>query len=153
MKPALLVQDTLQRTGDLVGQAKRRLEEGPQLLTQERQKVALERWKAQQVQAVKDAHDNWCAPNPKPWVMPEIYYAVQDETGRTIWLFCDGAKVVSENGELSRVPPPDLGKKRLRHSEKEYIAKTHVFPGDQIQRPPGATPPSSPQSATTAEGQ
>ena len=141
MEPAKLVADAENQGRELVKKAQARLDGAQQVITAQRQRIAIEKWKKQQVSAVQSAHDSWCPPKLNPARMPDIYYAVQDDQGRTSWLFCDGSKVVGTSGNLELIPPPNTPKRRLRHTEKQYLAETQKFPSTEIQRPPGSEAP------------
>jgi hypothetical protein len=142
LEPAKVVDDAQKQARSLVKKARERLDGAPQVITAQRQKLAIEAWKKQQVGAVQNAHDSWCPPKLNPTKMPDIFYAVQDEQGRTSWLFCDGSKVVGAGEALELIPPANTPKHKLHHTEKQYIAETQKYPATEIQKPPtggGAT--------------
>jgi hypothetical protein len=133
LNPALRLQDAQKRGRDLIFPTRQRLNEIAGRVEAQQYKADLAKWKAEQVEAVKQAHENWCPPKPNPRKMPDIYYAAQDENGRTTWLFCDGAKVVtSVGGAPELVPPPG----RRHHSERSYLSAANSFLPDEIKRPP-----------------
>jgi len=134
LDPALRMQDAQKRGRDLILPTRDRLRSLPERVAAMQKHNALAEWKEAQAKAVQQAHDTWCPPKPRSGKMPDIYYAVQDETGRTSWLFCDGAKVLSsEGGAPSQFVAPDT---RRHHPERSYLSAANNFPPDEIKRPP-----------------
>lgn len=147
LDPALRLQDAEKRGRELILSARQRLQELPSRIDVQQHRTEVAAWKAGQAGAIQQAHDTWCPPKPRPGKMPDIYYAAQDENGRTAWLFCDGAKVLtSEGGAPQFVPPPG----RRHHPERAYLSSANNFPPDEIKRAPATAhsdqaPDSSPK--------
>jgi hypothetical protein len=64
-----------------------------------------------------------------------VFYAFEDEAGRTEWHFCDGSKVVAVPGDLPKVVPP-VGRKAGKRSPKAQLEQARAFPAAEVQRAP-----------------
>ncbi len=120
--------------GELLAQARRKVETAPALLAKVKAYQALKSWKEKQPEAKESAKKDWCPPKPKAG-MPDIYYAFEDETGRSEWLFCDDAKVVmSGPGAPPAFEPPAAAKKKPK--DKPYLDAAAKYPASDVQRAP-----------------
>ncbi len=121
--------------GELVGQAKRKVETAPALLAKVKAYQALKSWREKQPEAISGAKKDWCPPKPRPG-QPDIYYASEDETGRTEWLFCDESKVVVA---APGTPPAFEAAASLKKKPKDkgYLEAAAKYPASDIQRAPG----------------
>jgi hypothetical protein len=136
LPPAIRLQDAQKRGRDLIFPARQRLMEIPKQIAKQQHALDVAKWKEAQTAAIQQAHDTWCPPKPRPRKMPDIYYAAQDENGRTAWLFCDGAKVItSEGGAPEYIPAPG----RRYHRPAAYLSSATNFPTDEIKHAPKMT--------------
>jgi len=124
----------------LVPQAKARVEAAPQLLSRFSRATLIAEWKAKELAAQKTEHSTWCPATPR--LIADIFYAWQDETGRTEWLFCDGNRVVAEpGGQPVHVPAEGYNPKRRGGQTPEgFLAAARRFPDSEIRRPPESAP-------------
>jgi hypothetical protein len=130
------------RVAEFLRQARRRLAEAPTLLTRVRQQQALESWRAAQPRAVQEAKSSWCPPRPPPGAPPEAFYAAQDETGLTLWYFCDGTRVSQPPGARPEVLPAASGRRGARRpAARAYLQATERFPSEEVQRAPTVPAP------------
>ncbi len=123
------------RKGDeLTQQAQANVDKGPELIPLLRAKVVLTKWKTDQAAAIETARGEWCGAKPKPGSIPDIYYALEDETGKTQWIFCDESKVTLEGTAKPNVVEPEGNKKKVDH--KKYVDAALKYPASEIQRAP-----------------
>lgn len=152
LEPALRLQDVQKRGRERILSVRQRLQELPGQIAAQQRRTDVASWKAAQGEAIQQAHDTWCPPKPRPGKMPDIYYAAQDENGRTAWLFCDGAKILTREGAAPQFVAPSG---RRHHSERAYLSAANHFPPEEIKRAPTAAPPEpaaepAPQSADSS---
>ncbi len=125
--------------------ARNRLASAPQLLAELKHRQRIAEWKAKELAAQPVEHQTWCPQKPRP--IADIYYAWQDETGRTEWLFCDGNKVVAPpNGDPSHVAAEGYNpKKRGSQTPAGFVAAAKRFPDSEIRRPPALDAAAAPR--------
>jgi hypothetical protein len=126
---------------ELSRQARRRLEDAPEVLSWARARRDIAKWKEAQPAARETAREQWCPPKPKAGKFPDIYYAFQDDEGRTQWLFCDGSKVTASANAadpLEFVLPPADPQRRSAKSfgSRPYIDAAQKYPRNEIVRAP-----------------
>lgn len=130
---ALAVTDQARRGEELARQSQARLADAPELLKHVRAMKAIQQWKDQQRSEQESERSNWCA--PKPTKDPVVYFAFEDETGVTSWMFCDGSRVEQKpNAEptyVAAVLPP-----KRQAAPKAYLAAAAKFPATEIRRSP-----------------
>ena len=88
---------------EYVRQSRLRVAEAATLLPQLRARSELAKWKEQQTKDQESERSNWCPAKPKGTPSPEVYFAMEDETGHTEWMFCDGTRVGGPAGQGARV--------------------------------------------------
>ena len=118
---------------ELTGQTRRRLELAPSLLTKLKAKAALTQWKEALPGNIASAKKEWCA-TPKPGVVPDIFFATEDETGKVQWLFCDDSKVTAAPGAAPAFEPAAALKKKPK--EKPFLDSAAKYPASDVQRAP-----------------
>ncbi|MDQ3262576.1 MAG: hypothetical protein M3Y59_02775 [Myxococcota bacterium] len=128
--------------------ARNRLASAPKLLADLKHRQRIAEWKAKELAAQPVEHQTWCPAKPRP--IADIYYAWQDETGRTQWLFCDGNKVVAEpNGAPTHVAAEGYNpKKRGGQTPAGFVSAAKRFPDSEIRRPPALDAASAPKEPT-----
>jgi hypothetical protein len=125
------------KTGQqLVADAKQTLGQAGDIVTSAKAGQELKAWKEKQEVEQQSERANWCP--AKPSKTPEIYFAWEDENGVTEWMFCDGSKVVSNQGNPPElVPSPDQAKKSGRPpAPSVYLTAAQKFPPKEIRRAP-----------------
>lgn len=128
--------EPLKRAEELDAQARRRVAGAPALARQIEARQAVAAWREKLPEAVKTAKGEWCAGRPKPGVTPDIYFAFEDENGKTEWLFCDESKVVAAQGKAPAFEAAaDLKKKP---KDKGYLESAAKYPASDVQRAPKA---------------
>lgn len=125
---------------ELSRQARQRIAAAPELLPVLRAKAELRKWKEQQRQDQKTERASWCPPKPRG--VPDVYFALEDETGRVEWMFCDGSSVVQERGEAPELVARE-GRAVPRAVQAGYLRTAAKYPSSQIRRPPRAPPPAA----------
>ncbi len=116
---------------ELAAQTRRRLEAGPELLPFARAKRDLDKWKVEQDTKREEARARTCRGAA---TAAKIFYAAEDEKGRTAWWFCDGSEVsIAPGGELTYAQGTA---KRAAKKPKSYVTSTGKFPPGEIQRSP-----------------
>lgn len=121
---------------ELNAQAIRRVEEGPEFITEVKARLALAKWKAGRPGHEASAKDNHCHTKAKP-PAPILYFAAEDEHSNIEWLFCDGSKVMASPGN----PPawhadPNAKKTKKEPDPKLWLDVAAKFPHDQVSRAP-----------------
>ncbi len=125
------VQDSGKTADELSQQARKRLADAPAMIATLKEKLELNRWKAAQADAMKEARESWCSGKPGA---VEIFYAAEDETGKTEWHFCDDVKVITAQGGKPEVHV-DEGKKKPKNA-KAYLDAAVKWPASEVQHPP-----------------
>ncbi len=134
------VPELLQPLGELVAQAKRKVDGAKALADKVRAYQALTTWRDKQPAARDDAKKNWCPAKLKPGAQPDIYYAFEDENGREEWLFCDDSKVtVAKPGDPPVFEAAASYKKKPK--DKPFLDEAAKYPQDDIQKAPRAEQP------------
>jgi hypothetical protein len=132
---------------EYVRQSRQRVEGAATLLPQLRAKAELQKWKEQQAKDQESEHSNWCPPKPKPGPQPDVYFALEDETGHTEWLFCDGTRVVGQPGKAPEYVAPKEGRPASKGFQGTYLRNAAKYPGSQIRRAPKAPAPAAASAA------
>jgi hypothetical protein len=139
--------ETARRGLEYIRQSRQRVASAATLLPQLRAKAELGRWKEQQAKEQESEHSNWCPPKPRP--APDVYFALESETGHTEWLFCDGTKVVGQPGKAPEYVAPKEGKPASKGVQGTYLRAAAKYPPSQIRRAPRPAP--APAAASSAE--
>lgn len=126
--------------GELVRQAKRRLEEAHQLLPYVRAKKEVARWKDEQPKTAEQQKAERCAKKAKT---PVVYYAAEDERGDQAFYFCDGTKVQRTVGGGTSAQPDKPNKKI---NVAAYEALLPQVPPGEIHRAPKLPPKVAPKA-------
>lgn len=129
------VKAPLKTLEELTAQTRRRLELSATLLPKLKAKAALAKWKEGLPAAVTAAKAEWCAAKPKPGAVPDIFFAFEDETGKTEWHFCDGCKVVAAAGKPPALEPSATAHKK-KPKDKPYLDGAAKYPASDVQRAP-----------------
>ncbi|MGV3619289.1 MAG: hypothetical protein ACO1OB_00650 [Archangium sp.] len=124
--------EMLARADTLLDGTRARLEVGPVLMKEVKQRTALEEWNRQRLEQQESAR-RAC---PVKTGAATIYFAYVDELGQTSFLFCDGATVTKFDGgqPAFEAPPPEISKRPP--SPKTYFAAVERFPKAAIMTPP-----------------
>ncbi len=149
------VVEAAQKGQQLVADAKQTLGQAGDLVASAKASQELKAWHEKQETEQLSERANWCP--AKPSKTPEIYFAWEDENGVTEWLFCDGSKVVSNQGKPPEfMASPDLAKKPGKPpAASTYLTSAQKYPATEIRRAPkpsGAAtepPPPAPPPAPT----
>lgn len=144
-KPATGLPDRIPRAQELLRQSQHRLAEAPELLAYLRAKQKLDGWKRAQPELLQASQKKHC----KKGQARQVYYAAEDEHGRTEWLFCDGAKVVAVPGALPEYQAPE-GKKPSPQSQN-YLKLASKLPADQVLHAPKLPAPAKATDDDTPE--
>ncbi|MFZ5470179.1 MAG: hypothetical protein ACOZIN_12160 [Myxococcota bacterium] len=123
--------DRLTRAEELTRQAKGRLAEAPELLAFVRARRELENWKRAQPSLQDAGREQRCRGKSTA----DVFYASEDEKGRTQWLFCDDSKVLAEPGSLPVFVAPPNGR-RPKKKPPTYLQTAARHPSDAVQRAP-----------------
>jgi hypothetical protein len=133
----------LAQAKELNALATKRLAQAPELLKVARAKVALAQWKETHPLDEQQARDARCANGAKP---PVLFHACEDEAGRLVWQFCDGAKVVATPGNLPafQAPPPPTSEPKSKKPKKapkppapeQYLDAAAKYPPADVARAP-----------------
>jgi hypothetical protein len=130
---------------ELVRQSRQRVADAGGLLPTVRAKAELSKWKDQLAKDQDSEHSNWCPPKPRP--APDVYFALEDETGRTEWLFCDGTKVVNHPGaKAPEYVAPGEGRPASKSMQSSYLKAAAKYPSSQIRRAPKTPEPTAGES-------
>jgi hypothetical protein len=132
------------RGQEYVRQSRIRVAEAADLLPQLRARAELARWREQQDKDKESEKSNWCPPKPKPGPQPDVYFAIEDETGHTEWLFCDGTSVVGRPGKAPEYVPPRDGRPATKGFQGIYLRNAAKYPASQIRRAPKGQGPAAP---------
>ncbi len=136
----------LERGDSLAQSAQALMETAPAVVERERALAALAQWRQDRQRDELSARLGCPARTPKRG--SPLYHAYQDEAGRTAWLFCDGAKVVSEGGEPTFEPPRELTHAQRRSLRPAfYLEAAKSYSRERISRPPAV--PAAPAPAET----
>lgn len=129
--------DLLPRATELIHQARLRVDDSAVILAHVKQKHDLEAWQAKNVTDQQSERGQWCPPKPEKGP-PTIFYAYEDEVSRTQWLFCDGSKVVSDDGASpAYVAPEEPPAKHWKPAPAAiYIKAVSSFPAEYIRHAP-----------------
>jgi hypothetical protein len=128
--------EPLKKAAELVAQSRRRLAEAPDLAATLKAKAALKAWKDKLPEARDSAKKEWCPAKLKAGVLPDIYFAFEDETGHTQWLFCDDSKVSATAGSPLAFEAAAALKKKPK--DKPYLDSAGKYPASDIQHAPKA---------------
>jgi len=129
--------ELVKRGHKLVGEARQQLGEAPQVLAFARKRQLLERWEKDRARDEESARAGCDARDGGP--SPFIYFAWQDDLGRTYWLFCDGAEVTTPTtfGAAEWSPPPGVTKTTAAAGEEgSYLGAVKFYPDKSVRRPP-----------------
>ncbi|MFT3842233.1 MAG: hypothetical protein QM723_34910 [Myxococcaceae bacterium] len=138
------VPELLQPLGELVAQAKRKIDGAPGLAAKVRAYQALKVWRDKQPAAKDEARKNWCPAKPKAGAQPDIFYAYEDENGHAEWLFCDDSKViVAKPGDPPVFDAAATYKKKPK--DKPYLDEAAKYPAGDIQKAPKSEQPAAPK--------
>ena len=130
------LEDILQQGARLVRESHARLTEAPALLRQLKSRQTLDVWRQTQVRQRATAREQWCPVRLKPGRMADVYYASEDETGRTEWLFCDGVRVLKlGDGKTDVVLPPERASKKPP-TAAHYLGAVSKYPAEEVQHAP-----------------
>ncbi len=125
------VGEELQKLEELTRQSRNRLKEAPELLAYLAARRELDRWKESLVRLEEEARSQWCPAKPKVG-NAELFFAFEDEKGRTEWRFCDGSKVFIVPGGTHELVPPE-GK---NVKPKKYLDEVSKWPPSEVRRAP-----------------
>lgn len=148
----------LAKADDNVRDSRQRIAEAPSIIPVLKAKIVLSRWRAEQVEALKAAREQWCGGTVKPGTVPDIFYASEDETGKTEWHFCNDVKVVTEGGSKPLVLDPE--NKAKKNDYKRYVETALKYPASEVQKAPkvdvktiasGESKPPEPQASKPPE--
>ena len=145
--PKLNMRDIQRKGEELVKQTNKRLGDA-ELLEYAKTSVALAKWKDRQPEEQRSAREQWCPPKPKRG-SPDIFYVFSDENGQVAYLFCDGSKVTSVEGEKPQYVSPDSKKVPAR----PYLDAAASYPPEEIQKAPRLPKKEPPPEETAAEGE
>lgn len=126
--------EPLKKASELGEQARKRVAEAPAIAEGLAIKAALKAWKDKQPEARTGAKAEWCPPKLKPGAPVDIYYASEDETGLTEWLFCDDCRVFATASTPPAFEAPAAMKKKPK--DKPYLENASKYPASDIQRAP-----------------
>lgn len=126
----LNVEATRRKTEDLLKLARARVAD-TELAQYARASAAILAWRDKQPEDQQSAREQWCPPKPRRG-SPDIFYVFTDENGQTEHLFCDGSKVVANEGEKPQYVAPDSRKLPA----KPYLDAAASYPQEDIQRAP-----------------
>ncbi len=130
---------------ELTEQARRRLKDAPATVATVKAKLAIKEWKDKQPAAIAEGKSQWCPPKPKAGAQPDIYYAHEDETGKSEWIFCDECRVTSTAGAPPVLITPTTmdakAKKKLK--EKGYLDAAAKYPASDVSRAPKLEAPTA----------
>jgi hypothetical protein len=141
--------DTARRGLEYVKLSRQRVADAATLLPQLRAKAELKKWHDQQEKDQESERSSWCPPKPKGTVQPDVFFAMEDETGHTEWLFCDGTRVVGQPGKAPEYVPPKDGRPASKSFQGTYLRNAAKYPQSQIRRAP-RTPAPGPAAASSA---
>ena len=122
----------VKKADDNIRDTRQRLQDAPQIIPVLKAKVVLIKWKAEQAEALKSGREQWCAPSYKPGTVPDIFYAVEDEMGKTEYHFCNDVKVVAENGGKAQLIDPESTANKKDH--KRFIETALKDPASEVQK-------------------
>jgi hypothetical protein len=120
---------------NLIRQSRVRLEKAPLLLNQAHARVELDGWRKEQPEIQEASRGQTCREHAAPTT---VYYAAEDETGRTVWQFCDGAEVAKASGAQMRLT---VGGAKGKTLESDYFDAAAQYPSAQVLRSPKLPPP------------
>src|SRR5262249_19011041 len=120
------------------------------LLPQLRARAELAKWKEQQTKDQESERSNWCPAKPKGTPSPEVYFAMEDETGHTEWMFCDGTRVVGLPGKAPEYVAPKEGRPATKGFQGVYLRNAAKYQQPLIRRAPKAAPAPAPAATTSA---
>jgi hypothetical protein len=134
---------------EYVRQSRQRVTDAATLLPQLRTRADLAKWKEQQTKDQESERSNWCPPRPKGTPQPDVFFAMEDETGRTEWHFCDGAQVVGLPGKAPEYVAPREGRPATRSFQGMYLRNAAKYNPSLIRRAP--KPPAPAAASTSGE--
>ena len=124
------------KAGELIDQTRKRIAEAPAITEGLAAKAALKAWKDKQPEARAGAKTEWCPPKLKPGAPVDIYFASEDETGLTEWLFCDDSRVFATAEAAPAFEAAAALKKKPK--DKPYLDSASKYPASDVQRAPKA---------------
>lgn len=116
--------EMLSRADTLLDGSRARVDVGPILMKEVRRRTALETWNRERLEQQESARRG-C---PVKTGVATIYFAYADETGRTSYLFCDGALVITGEGEPKFEPAPSELTGKRATAPKAYFGAVERFP-------------------------
>lgn len=133
------------RGRELIGATRARFERSKQLAAYVSAREARKQWLRDRPAEELRAKEV-CEPKSRAVV---LYYAWRDEAGKSRFLFCDGATMISDpTGATEFTPPSGLSKwQKKRLKQDRYIEAVFAVPPDQI----SAAPTLPPRPADEAE--
>jgi hypothetical protein len=139
--------ELLPKSEELIGQARKRIDEGPGLLAAVDARKATKKWHDGLPGEEESAKGQWCPPKLRPGAS-DVYFAFKDESGHSEWLFCDGSKVKADgSGAPEWIPgaAEESGKKKKKAAKptpKPYLEAAAKYPEKEIHKAPasGAAP-------------
>lgn len=128
-----LFPELLQKGNELVAQSNEYLSRAPALLAFGQTAEALVRWK-EGLLARQEESKKACAKAPPR----TVYFAWRDETLKTFWQFCDGAKVSSgETADLTFSPPDGATPEQQKALKgADYVFAAKQWPDNRVDKAP-----------------
>jgi hypothetical protein len=133
-KPDPAIAKGVKAADDNIRDVRQRLLDGPSIIPVLRAKIVLAKWKAEQAEALKTNKDQWCGGTVKPGTVPDIFYASEDETGKTEFHFCNDVKVITEGSGKPQLVDPDNKVKKKEH--QKYLEVAAKYPASEVQKAP-----------------
>jgi hypothetical protein len=128
------ITSAVKKADDNIRDTRQRLQDAPSIIPVLKAKIVLTKWKADQAEALKSGREQWCAPSYKPGTVPDIFYAAEDEMGKTEFHFCNDVKVVTETGGKPALVDPDNKTKKKEHAK--YLEAATKYPATEVQKAP-----------------
>ncbi len=128
--------EPVKKVTELGDQARRRVADAPGIAEGLALKASLKAWKDKQPEARTSAKTEWCPPKLKAGAPVDIYFASEDETGLTEWLFCDDSRVFASSGAAPAFEAAAALKKKPK--DKPYLESAAKYPASDVQRAPKA---------------
>jgi hypothetical protein len=128
--------DIAKKGEEAVKQAKARMEEAPATLAAADKRMAEKKFVEESAAREAAAKQTFCT-SKTPVGNGDLYFARQELTGKTVWMFCDGIVVeAASGGEPTITIPESISKKdRKKISEKRYLEASKNLPAEEIDKP------------------
>jgi hypothetical protein len=141
------IDELVQKSEELVGQARKRIDEAPGLLAAVEARAATKKWHDGLPGEEESAKGQWCPPSPRPG-SSDVYFAFKDESGHAEWLFCDGSKVKAEASGAPEWIPGAAAEEKVSKKKKKakaptpkpYLEAAAKYPAKEIHQAPSGAP-------------